>query len=51
MRRRVRIKGSVPQKPAPKVVAPPAAHEDDPDLQDIDPSLPGEPEEIPQRAR
>ena len=39
VRRRVRAKGSVPQEP--KVSAPPLAPQDDPDLRDIDPSLPG----------
>ena len=48
VKRRVRTKGSVPT--GPKVAAPPVAPEDDPDLQDIDPSLPGDAEEFPRRA-
>ena len=47
--RRVRAKGSVPQGTEPKVSAPPLAPEDDPDFQDIDPSLPGDTEEVPRR--
>ena len=47
VKRSVRIKGSVPPGAVPKVAAPPAAPEDDPDLQDIDPSLPGDTEEFP----
>eukprot|EP00439_Symbiodinium_sp_Y106_P031374 s3642_g3.t1 len=39
--------GSFPQG---KVAAPPLAPEDDPDLQDIDPSLPGDTEEVPRGA-
>ena len=47
VRRTVRTKGSVPQGTEPKVSAPPLAREDDPDLQDIDPSLPGGTEVVP----
>ena len=50
VKRRVRTKGSVPPGAVPKVAAPPAAPEDDPDLQDIDPSLPGDTEEFPRGA-
>ena len=49
VRRRVRVKGSVPQGTEPKVSAPPLAPEDDPDLQDIDPSLPGDTDQVPRR--
>ena len=49
VRRRVRTKGSVPQGTEPKVSAPPFAPEDDPDLRDIDPSLPGDTAEAPRR--
>ena len=49
VRRRVRTKGSVPQGTEPRVSAPPSAPEDDPDLQDIDPSLWGDTEEVPRR--
>ena len=45
-----RTKGSVPPGTVPEVAAPPAAPEDDPDLQDIDPSLPGDTEEFPRGA-
>ena len=50
VKRRVRAKGSVPPGAGPKVAAPPVAPEDDPDLQDIDPSLPGDAEEFPRGA-
>ena len=50
VRRRVRTKGSTPLGVVPKLAAPPAAPEDDPDLQDIDPSLPGDAEEFPRGA-
>ena len=46
VKRRVRTKGSVPPGGVPKVAVPPAAPEDDPDLQDIDPSLPEDTEEF-----
>ena len=50
VKRRVRTKGSVPPRTGPKVAAPPVAPEDDPDLQGIDPSLPGDAEEFPRGA-
>ena len=50
VKRRVRTKGSVPPGGVPKVAVPPAAPEDDPDLQDIDPSLPEDTEEFPRGA-
>ena len=43
-RRRVRTKGRGPHGPAPKVAVAPLAPEDDPDLQEYEPSLPEEPE-------
>ena len=43
-RRRVRTKGRGPHGPAPKVAVAPLAPEDDPDLQEHEPSLPEEPE-------
>ena len=45
--KRERTNGSVPPRKVPEVAVPPAAPEDDPDLQDIDPSLPGDTEEFP----
>ena len=42
-RRRVRTKGRGPHGPAPKVAVAPLAPEDDPDLQEYEPSLPEEP--------
>ena len=50
VKRRVRTKGSVPLGTGPKVAAPSVEPEDDPDLQDIDPSLPGDAEEFPRGA-
>ena len=44
VRRRVRTKGRGPQGPAPKVAGAPLAPEDDPDLQECEPSLPEEPD-------
>ena len=44
MRRRVRTKGRGPHGPAPKVAGAPLAPEDDPDLQEYEPSLPEGPE-------
>ena len=43
-RRRVRTRGRGPHGPAPKVAVAPLAPEDDPDLQEYEPSLPEEPE-------
>eukprot|EP00439_Symbiodinium_sp_Y106_P052759 s3916_g7.t1 len=44
VRRRVRTKGRGPLGPAPKVTGAPFAPEDDPDLQEYEPSLPEGPE-------
>ena len=44
VRRRVRTKGRGPHGPAPKVAEAPLAPEDDPDLQEYEPSLPEGPE-------